>query len=106
MAIQFSEYQFVSDSSGRDGDLLVPLSVFGDVDSPPAAVDVAFPDGRVAVFEGGSPVFFVDSAAGTEEFVGWSYWECDESFDSLPDPRYVNLRVLSPDYDLSGYPSF
>jgi len=84
MVIDFRDYAFEpcpGDSGRGDGGVEVPVSVFGG--SPPAdAIAVVDRSGREVEFVGGGRVFIVDSAAGTEEFVGWSYWEDDDGYDS------------------------
>lgn len=88
MVVDFNDYPFVSDNArlgdgynDADGAVEVPVSVFGG--SPPTdAIAVVDRSGREVEFVGGGRVFIVDSAAGTEEFVGWSYWEDDDGYDS------------------------
>ena len=106
MALQFSDQSFVADvsspeaTSRGDGSVLVPLSVFGD--SPPEAVSVVDLDGREVSFVLSGRTFFTDSAAGTEVFAGWSYWEDEESDDG--GAPCVELFVLSPDFSEADYP--
>jgi len=105
MAINFSDFTFVPCASGGargDGAVLVSLSSVAAGDAPPSAIAVVDCDGRSVVYDGGGRVSFVDSAAGTEDFVGWSYWE-SEATEVLGGPC-VNLMVLSPDYDTANYP--
>ena len=80
--------------------VLVPLSVFGD--SPPEAVSVVDLDGREVSFVLSGRTFFTDSAAGTEVFAGWSYWE-DEDTD-FPGSPAVELFVRHPDFSAADYP--
>ena len=106
MALQFSDQSFVADvsspeaTSRGDGSVLVPLSVFGD--SPPEAVSVVDLDSREVSFVLSGRTFFTDSAAGTEVFAGWSYWEDEESDDD--GAPCVELFVLSPDFPAADYP--
>ena len=110
MAIRFSDFTFVPDVSSSaatsrgDGAVLVPISAFGCV-VPPSVISVVDLQDRSVVFDGGGQVYFTDSGAGTKDFVGWSYWEEDASFDSRSDAPCINLVVLSPDYDAVNYPA-
>jgi len=105
MALQFSDQSFLADvsspaaTSQGDGAVLVPLSVFGD--SPPDSVSVVDFAGREVSFVLCGRTYFTDSAAGTEVFAGWSYWE-DEASD-YPGSPAVQLFVLSPDFAEADY---
>jgi hypothetical protein len=106
MALQFSNQFFLEDvsspaaNSRGDGSVLVPLALFGD--SPPDSVSVVDLAGREVAFVLSGRTFFTDSAAGTEVFAGWSYWE-DEDTD-FPGSPAVELFVLSPDFPAADYP--
>lgn len=108
MSIQFSNYTFIKDLSSEaatahgDGSVLVPLSVFGSGDTPPQSVSVVDFAGREVVFVLTGRTFFTDSAADTEVFAGWSYWE-DEDTD-YPESPAIEFFVLSPDFEESAYP--
>ena len=108
MAIQFSDYTFIEDISSDaatargDGSVLVPLSAFGSGDAPPQSVSVVDFAGREVTFVLTGRTFFTDSAAGTEVFAGWSYWE-DEDTDYAGSPA-VEFFVLSSDFEESAYP--
>tara|TARA_E500000331_G_scaffold345397_1_gene382907 strand:+ start:718 stop:1050 length:333 start_codon:yes stop_codon:yes gene_type:complete len=108
MTIQFSDYTFIEDVSSEaatargDGSVLVPLSVFGSADAPPQSVSVVDFTGREVAFALMGRTFFTNSAAGTEVFAGWSYWE-DEDTD-YPGSPAVEFFVLSPDFEESAYP--
>ena len=94
--IKFSDYKFIPcpyDDGRGDGDLLVPLEVFG---THPESIEVVHDD-RVGTFKLSGQTYHKDSVAGTREFVGWSYWE------DGPDVPAVNLMVLSPDFNLENY---
>jgi len=103
--VDFSSYSFVSDDSSEaassrgDGTVLVPLSVFGG--SPPESVSVVDLAGREVSFVRSGRTFFTDSAAGTEDFAGWSYWEEEDT--DLPGAPCVELFVLSPDFAEADY---
>ena len=106
MALQFSDRFFLEDvsspgaTSRGDGSVLVPLSLFGE--SPPESVSVVDFAGREVSFVLTGRTFFTDSAAGTEVFAGWSYWE-DEDTD-FPGSPAVELFVLHPDFSAADYP--
>lgn len=105
MSINFSDFTFVPCASGGargDGSVLVPLSSVASGDVPPPAIAVVDCDGRVVTYGGGGRVSFVNSAAGTEVFVGWSYWEATAT--EVSGGPCVNLVVLSPGYDAAGFP--
>lgn len=99
MSIQFSDYTFVPYDSGESGTVLVPAAAFDG--KPAASIPVVDLAGRSVVYEGCGPTFYVDSAAGTKEFVGWSYWE-SESTEDLDAPC-VQLMVLSDDFKEEDY---
>ncbi len=83
MVIDFNDYPFdpcPGDAGRGDGGVVVPVSVFGGF-PPVAPISVIDRSGREVEFVGGGCVFIVDSEAGTEEFVGWSYWEDDDRYD-------------------------
>ena len=106
MAIRFSDFTFVPCASGGakgDGAVLVPLSSVAPGDAPPSTIAVVDCGGRSVAYDGGGRVSFVDSDAGTKDFVGWSYWESDAT-DVPGTTPCVNLLVLSPDYDEADYP--
>ena len=95
--IKFSDYKFIPcpyDDGRGDGDLLVPLEVFG---THPESIEVVCSEDRVVTFKLSGQTYYKDSVAGTREFVGWSYWE------DGPDVPAVNLMVLSPDFNLENY---
>jgi len=107
MAIDFSDFAFIPDESypesitRGDGDVLVPFSEFGG-SRPPSSISVVDRSGREVIFEGGGEVHIVDTPAGTEEFVGYSYWESDDT--DVPEVTpYVNLVVLPEGRDASFY---
>ena len=85
MTLHLSDFTFIPDStspealSRGDGAVLIPAGVVSD-DS--RAFEVVDRQGRQVVFDGGGQLFFSDSEAGTEELVGRSYWETDETDDN------------------------
>jgi len=109
MVIQFSDHTFVPDEFPHprgDGALLVAVESLPEGwDAQPSRELLVEVDGSPLVFTGGGRLYFTDSAAGTQEFAGWSYWEADESFDCRPGAAYVNLVVLAPGYDVSEWPA-
>ena len=117
MAIDISDFTFVGDDTSGDaldrgdGTSLVPFSEvpFGEFGSPPRAISVVDRLGREVVFEGGGRTSFTYGGTaeegGREEFVGWSYWESEDTDVHCVTPC-VNLIILSPDYDEADYPGF
>jgi hypothetical protein len=98
MVVDFNDYPFISDNarfgssySETNGGVEIPISVFGGF-PPPEAIAVIDRAGREVEFTGGGQVFIVDSEAGTEEFIGWSYWEEYEE-DGYDTPA-VQLLVV------------
>ena len=103
MSIQFSDFTFVPDDhTDGNGTVLVPLVSVGYDLAGLGRVSVVDSSGRSVVYDGCGRTYFTDSAAGTEEFVGWSYFE-EEATEDLDGPC-VQLMVLSPDYDVADYP--
>ena len=74
-----------------DGDLVVDASDLGLVpgEAPPKVVEVERAEGVFVQFEGGGQLYHGD------EFIGWTYWEEDASFDSSSDTPYVNFKILN-----------
>ena len=107
MSLNFSDFSFVPDTTSPeavtrgDGDVLVNFECLYGADAP-ATFDVVDLRGREVVFERCGQVYFTDSAAGTREFVGYSYWEVEATVS--PDTPCVNLVVLSATYDINEYP--
>ena len=93
MLLQFSDYEFVPDDSGRDlhGDLFVPVSAISATspEDVPWLLQVRYPEGSVGRFRLAGRTFVEG------QFLGWSYWDEDDSGDAC-----VNL-VLKP-----SFPSF
>ena len=108
MAIDISDFTFVPDDNsaanpdGHHGTALVPLADVGYDLAGLSRVSVVDRLGRSVVFEGGGRTYFSDSAAGTQEFVGWSYFESEDT--EGPFTPCVNLLILSPGYDVADYP--
>jgi hypothetical protein len=106
MTLHLSDFTFIPDStspealSRGDGAVLIPAGVVSD-DS--RAFEVVDRQGRQVVFDGGGQLFFSDSEAGTEELVGRSYWETDETDVPCVTPC-VNVVVLAASYDINDYP--
>ena len=90
MLLQFSDYEFVPDDSGRDlhGDLFVPISALSS-EHVPWLLKVQYPEGSVGRFKLAGRTFIEG------QFLGWSYWDEDDSGEAC-----VNL-VLKP-----SFPSF
>ena len=105
-AINLSDFTFIPDSSanpdGHHGTVLASLASVGYDSAGLGRLSVVDRDGRSVVFEGGNRTYFTDSAAGTEEFVGWSYFESEDT--EGPFTPCINLLILSPGYDESVYP--
>ena len=108
MAINLSDFTFVPDDTSEeatsrgDGTVLVDLADVGYDLAGCRSIPVVDRSGRSVVYEGGGPTYFTDSAAGTQDFAGWSYFE-EEATEDL-DGACVQLFVLSPGYDASDYP--
>ncbi len=104
--LNLSDFTFIPDSSanpdGHHGTVLVDLVAAGYDLAGLSRLSVVDRDGRSVVFEGGNRTYFTDSAAGTQEFVGWSYFESEDT--EGPFTPCVNLIILSPGYDESDYP--
>lgn len=104
LALDFSDFTFVPCASGGakgDGAVLVPLSSVVSSDGPPSTIAVVDCGGRSVAYDGGGRVSYVDSLAGTEAFIGWSYWEA-EATEALDGPC-VNLVVLADGFDPADY---
>ena len=103
MSIQFSDHTFVPGANDKDGDgtVLIPLESLGYDSAGLRKFVVVDRSGRSVVYEGGSCTYYSDSEAGTQEFVGWSYWE-SESTEDLDGPC-VHLMVLSPGFAEADY---
>ena len=102
MPIQFSDFTFVSDDHGG-GTVLVPLSFLAGRHRavPPDPLSIFDLSGRSVVYEHSGPTYYSDSEAGTQQFVGWSYWESESTED--PDAPIVHLMVLTPGFDEADY---
>ena len=106
--LNLSDFRFVPDATSEeatargDGAVLVSLESVGYDLAGLSRLSVVDRDGRSVSYDGGGRTYFTDSAAGTEEFVGWSYFEEEDSEDL--DGPCVNLIVLSPGYDVADYP--
>jgi hypothetical protein len=98
------DFKFVSHPAGG-GTVLVPFGFWrGDWDAanPPNALQVYDREGRDVVYDGGSPMYYGDTDdLDDAQFVGWSYWESDDTVDD--DAECINLIVLAPDYDEADY---
>ena len=110
MSLNLSEFRFLPDRNGLeqecprgDGGVVVPFEAvpFGAFGRPPKRISVVDLLGRSVVYEGGGPTYFADSAAGTKEFAGWSYFE-EEATEDLDGPC-VQLFILHPEYPLEAY---
>ena len=102
MSIQFSDHTFVSDGDvGGDGTVLIPLESIGYDWAAVQCFEVRDLSGRSVLYEGGGRTYYSDSAAGTQEFVGWSYWESESTED--PEGPCVHLMVLSPGFAEADY---
>ena len=98
--ISFADYNFVPDSAGSPhGTVLVPLESIGYDLAARRALLVETLSGEHVSYEGGGCTYYSDSEAGTQEFVGWSYWGPDSEYGA----PIVHLMVLSPDFDESDY---
>ena len=103
MPIQFSDFTFAPDGhTDGNGTVLIPLKALGYDSAGLRQFSVVDLSGRPVVYEGCGRTYFTDSDAGTEEFVGWSYWESEAT--EVPDGPCVQLMVLSPGYDAADYP--
>ena len=107
--LNLSDFRFLPDRSADgtvnprgDGTVLVELADAGYDLAGRQAIPVVDRSGRLVVYDGGSPTYFTDSVAGTEEFAGWSYFE-EEATEDLDGPC-VQLFILSPGYDIDDYP--
>ena len=92
------DFKFVSHPAGG-GTVLVPSGFWRgewDAANPPNAL-------RVYDREGRDVVYYYDSDGDPDDtqFVGWSYWESDDTVDDWHEP--VNLLVLQPDFDEEDY---
>ena len=102
MSIQFSDFTFKPDGhTDGNGTVLIPLESLGYDSAGIQRLSVVDLSGRSVVFEDPGLTYFADSEAGTEEFVGWSYWESESTED--PDGPCVQLMVLSPDFNEADY---
>ncbi len=100
--LNFSDYAFVpSGHTAGAGTVLVPLESLGYDSAGHPQFSVVDRLGRSVVYEGGGCTYYSDSEAGTQEFVGWSYWESESTED--PDAPIVHLMVLSPGFDAAEY---
>ena len=107
--LNLSDFRFLPDQSldgsinpRGDGTVLVALADVGYDLAGRRSISVVDRCGRAVVYTGGGPTYFADSAAGTEDFAGWSYFEDDASEDL--DGACVQLFILSPGYDEADYP--
>ena len=101
--LNFSDFTYRPSGHGG-GTVLVPLaSLPGGRHraNPHGELLVKDLSGREVVYECTGPTYFSDSEAGTQRFVGWSYWE-SESTEDLDAP-IVHLMVLAPDFDEADY---
>jgi hypothetical protein len=106
MIMDLADFRYIPDAYGG-GTVLVPFSFWRgewDINSPPQSLNVYDRDGRDVIFEGGGGTYSCDSAAGTQEFVGWSFWESDDTED--PEAPCVQLFILHPDYPESSFEQF
>ena len=106
--LDLSCFTFGRDAGTDDGVVVVPFYKVPFSDRPPSlsggmASSIAVIDrsGRAVVYDGGVPTYFTDSAAGTRDFAGWSYFE-EEASEDLDGPC-VQLFVLHPDYSEAAY---
>ena len=99
MVVDFSDYPAVHDDRGGCS-VFVPASVF-DGGPPPRSIPVVDLGGRSVVYEGGGRCYYVDSAADTRDFYGWSYWESEATEDV--DAPCVNLLVVPAGFDPADY---
>ena len=102
--LNFSDFTYVSaDAPSGGGTVLVPLASLPGRHraAPPDELPVYDLVGRSVVYEHSGPSFYVDSEAGTRQFIGWSYWE-SESTEDLDAP-IVHLMVLAPGFDEADY---
>jgi len=109
MSLNLSDFRFLPDHSldgtvnpQGDGTVLVDLADAGYDLAGCSRIAVVDRSGRSVVYSGGGPTYFADSAAGTQDFAGWSYFE-EEATEDL-DGACVQLFVLSPGYDVADYP--
>ena len=73
-----------------------------DAANPPNALRVYDREGRDVVYDGGSPMYYAASGnLDDTQFVGWSYWESDDTVDD--DAECINLIVLQPDFNEEDY---
>lgn len=101
--LNFSDFTYRPSGHGG-GTVLVPLaSLPGGRHraNPHGELLVKDLSGREVVYECTGPTYFSDSEAGTQRFVGWSYWE-SESTEDLDAP-IVHLMVLAPEFDEADY---
>ena len=102
--LNFSDFTFRSaDSPTGGGTVLVPLASLPGRHRavPPDELLVHDLSGRSVVYEHSGPSFYVDSEAGTRQFIGWSYWESESTEDV--DAPIVHLMVLSPSFNEEDY---
>lgn len=102
--LNFSDFTYVSaDAPSGGGTVLVPLASLPGRHraAPPDELPVYDLVGRSVVYEHSGPSFYVDSEAGTRQFIGWSYWE-SESTEDLDAP-IVHLMVLAPGFNEADY---
>jgi hypothetical protein len=100
--LQFSDYTFVPDGhTDGNGTVLIPLESLGYDSAGQRQFSVVDLSGRSVVYDGCGCTYYSDSEAGTQEFVGWSYWESESTED--PDGPCVQLMVLSPGFDEADY---
>jgi hypothetical protein len=111
MFVAYESCTFVPDTSSHeaylrgDGDLVVDASVLAKsvnqdmVEAThgnksqgflaPVRISVERAPGVVVNFTGGGQVYHGN------EFIGWSYWEDDETYDSMDDCPCVNFKILA-----------
>ena len=105
--LDLSCFTFGRDAGTDDGVVVVPFYKVPFVDRglglarPASSIAVIDRSGRAVVYDGGNPTYFTDSAAGTKDFAGWSYFE-EEASEDLDGPC-VQLFVLHPDYSEAAY---
>jgi hypothetical protein len=105
MFVAYESCTFIPDTSSRianergDGDLVIdaswlglPAGAHGEACHgflAPIHVTVERAPGVVVKFSGGGRVYHGD------EFIGWSYWEEDDTYDMTFDCPCVNFKILA-----------
>jgi len=113
MFIQFSNYKFISDISSPaatrgDGDLLIPIETLSSEHQGnlPEQLEVKLYNDEIVIFEQVGKTFSRDSVTNIKEFVGWSYWEVDDSYDlhDVPKPC-INVMIVAKNYNIDKHPA-